>query len=63
MTEIEVIAEAALTLRPDVLVLCHGGPISMPADARYVRNRAPNCHGFYGAFSSERLPVDLAIKA
>ena len=62
-TEIEAIAEAALTLRPDVLVLCHGGPISMPEDARYVLDRAPNCHGFYGASSIERLPVELAIKA
>jgi len=63
VTEIEAIAEAALTLRPDVLVLCHGGPISMPEDARYVLDRAPNCHGFYGASSIERLPVELAIKA
>jgi len=63
VTEIEAIAEAALTLRPDVLVLCHGGPISMPEDARYVLDRAPNCHGFYGASSIERLPVEVAIKA
>jgi len=63
VTEIEAIAEAALTIRPDVLVLCHGGPISMPQDARYVLDRAPNCHGFYGASSIERLPVELAIKA
>jgi predicted TIM-barrel enzyme len=62
VTEIEAIAEAALTLRPDVLVLCHGGPISMPEDARYVLDRAPSCHGFYGASSIERLPVKLAIK-
>jgi predicted TIM-barrel enzyme len=63
VTEIEAIAEAALSLRPDVLVLCHGGPISMPEDARYVLDRAPNCHGFYGASSIERLPVEVAIKA
>ena len=63
VTEIEAIAEAALTLRPDMLVLCHGGPISMPDDARYVLDRAPDCHGFYGASSIERLPVELAIKA
>lgn len=63
VTEIEAIAEAALTIRPDVLVLCHGGPISMPEDARHVLDRAPNCHGFYGASSIERLPVELAIKA
>lgn len=63
VTKIEAIAEAALTTRPDVLVLCHGGPISMPEDARYVLDRSPNCHGFYGASSIERLPVELAIKA
>ena len=63
VVEIEAIADAALTLRPDVLVLCHGGPISMPEDARYILDRAPNCHGFYGASSIERLPVELAIKA
>ena len=61
--EIEAIAEAALTLRRDILVLCHGGPISMPEDARYVLDRSPNCHGFYGASSIERLPVERAIKA
>ncbi len=61
--EITAIAEAALTIRKDVLVLCHGGPISMPEDARYVLDRCPDCHGFYGASSIERLPVELAIKA
>ena len=63
VADIEAIAEAALTLRPDVLVLCHGGPISMPEDARYILDRVPNCHGFYGASSIERLPVEMAIKA
>ena len=63
VTEIAAIAEAALSIRQDVLVLCHGGPISMPEDARYVLDRCPDCHGFYGASSIERLPVELAIKA
>lgn len=63
VTEIEAIAEAARRVRPDILVLCHGGPISMPDDARHVLDRAPNCHGFYGASSIERLPVEIAIKA
>ena len=63
VTEIEAIAEAALALRPDVLVLCHGGPISMPEDARYILEHCQNCHGFYGASSIERLPVERAIKA
>jgi predicted TIM-barrel enzyme len=63
VAEIAAIAEAALTIRRDVLVLCHGGPISMPDDARHVLDRCPECHGFYGASSIERLPVELAIKA
>lgn len=63
VTEIAAIAEAALAIRPDVLVLCHGGPISMPEDAAYVLDRCHDCHGFYGASSIERLPVERAIKA
>jgi predicted TIM-barrel enzyme len=51
---------AARSVR-DVIVLCHGGPISMPADARYVLARAKACDGFYGASSMERLPTEVAI--
>jgi predicted TIM-barrel enzyme len=61
--EIAAIAEAARKVRDDVIVLCHGGPISMPEDARYILERVPGCHGFYGASSMERLPVEVAIKA
>lgn len=61
--EIEAIAVAAKAAKPDVIVLCHGGPIAMPEDAKYVLDRVPGCHGFYGASSMERLPVELAIKA
>jgi predicted TIM-barrel enzyme len=61
--EVGAIAEAARAVRGDVIVLCHGGPIAMPADARYVLSRVPACHGFYGASSMERLPVEIAIKA
>jgi predicted TIM-barrel enzyme len=61
--EIEVIAEAARKVRSDIIVLCHGGPISMPKDARYILERSPGCHGFYGASSMERLPAETAIKA
>ena len=45
--------------------LPHGpeNAISMPQDAAHVLDRAPNCHGFYGASSIERLPVEMAIKA
>lgn len=54
-------AQAAAEVRDDVLVLCHGGPISMPEDAGYVLSRTNRCHGFYGASSMERLPVERAL--
>ena len=54
---------AARAARPDVLVLCHGGPIAEPADATYVLQRAEGVHGFYGASSMERLPTEQALKA
>lgn len=60
--EIEAIAEAARSVRRDVIVLCHGGPISMPEDARFILERARGVHGFYGASSMERLPAEAAIR-
>ncbi len=54
-------AEAALKVRKDVIVLCHGGPISTPQDAEYVLANAAVCHGFYGASSMERLPAETAL--
>ncbi|SFN30570.1 Predicted TIM-barrel enzyme [Pseudonocardia ammonioxydans] len=54
-------AAAALEIRDDVLVLCHGGPIAMPDDAAYVLRTARVCHGFYGASSMERLPTERAL--
>ncbi len=63
VTQIDAIAAAARALRPDVIVLCHGGPIAMPDDARYIFDRCATCHGFYGASSMERLPVEQAIAA
>ncbi|MEO9339277.1 phosphoenolpyruvate hydrolase family protein [Mesorhizobium sp. SB112] len=59
--EIDAIAEAARSVRNDVIVLCHGGPVAMPDDAEYVLKRTANCHGFYGASSMERLPVETAL--
>ena len=61
--EVAAIAAAVRDVRRDAIVLCHGGPIAMPADARFILERVPGCHGFYGASSMERLPVELAIKA
>jgi predicted TIM-barrel enzyme len=54
-------AEAALAVRRDVIVLVHGGPVADPADAAFVMNNTRNCHGFYGASSMERLPVEVAL--
>ena len=48
-------------VRDDVLVLVHGGPVSSPDDAAYVLSRTRACHGFYGASSMERLPVERAL--
>lgn len=59
---IDTWAEAARSTRDDVIVLCHGGPISAPEDAAYVLSRTTNCHGFYGASSMERLPTERAIE-
>ena len=59
---VQAISDAARSVRRDVIVLCHGGPIAMPADAYFVLGRTNNVHGFYGASSLERLPVELAIK-
>jgi predicted TIM-barrel enzyme len=59
--EVSAIAEAGKAARNDLLVLCHGGPIATPEDARFVLERAPDVDGFYGASSMERLPTELAI--
>ena len=58
---VQEIADAAKSLNPEVIVLCHGGPISEPSDAEYVLHRTKGVHGFYGASSMERLPVEKAI--
>ncbi|MGI9390730.1 MAG: phosphoenolpyruvate hydrolase family protein [Boseongicola sp.] len=63
VAEVDAIAGAARSVREDVIVLCHGGPISMPDDAAYVLKNCDRCHGFYGASSAERLPTELAIRA
>jgi predicted TIM-barrel enzyme len=58
---IDAIAQAALAVRSDMIVLCHGGPIAEPADAAWVLGKTRQCHGFYGASSMERLPTEKAI--
>lgn len=56
-------SKAALKVRRDAIILCHGGPISMPEDAEYILKRCPDCQGFYGASSMERLPTEKALTA
>jgi predicted TIM-barrel enzyme len=54
-------AAAARRKRREVLVLCHGGPIATPDDARFILQHCPGCDGFYGASSMERLPTEVAL--
>ena len=54
-------AKAARSVNPDVLVLCHGGPVATPEDAHEVLKHCPGCNGFYGASSMERLPAEIAL--
>ena len=55
-------AAAARSVREDVMVLVHGGPVAMPPDAEYMLQNCEGVHGFYGASSMERLPVEQALK-
>jgi len=59
--DIKAIQEAARAVNQDIIVLCHGGPIAKPEDARFVLERCKGLHGFFGASSMERLPVEEAI--
>jgi predicted TIM-barrel enzyme len=54
-------AKAAREVNPSIIVLCHGGPIANPDDAAFILDNCPDCHGFYGASSMERLPVETAL--
>ncbi|GKW16180.1 hypothetical protein BSK71_16890 [Pectobacterium actinidiae] len=56
-------ADEAKAIRKDVIVLCHGGPISTPQDAQFIMDHCPQCDGFYGASSMERLPTETALTA
>jgi len=61
VTPIREWASAAREVNAQVIVLCHGGPIATPEDAAWILERCPECHGFYGASSMERLPVETAL--
>jgi predicted TIM-barrel enzyme len=58
---IDAWAAAALDVNPEILVLAHGGPVAEPEDAAFIMKHARKCHGFYGASSMERLPVERAL--
>ena len=51
-------AQTALRVNPEIIVLVHGGPVARPEDAQHVMDNTEYCHGFYGASSMERLPVE-----
>jgi len=58
---VQEICNAARDVNPEIIVLCHGGPIAMPEDAEYVLQNTDGVNGFYGASSVERLPVEQAL--
>jgi predicted TIM-barrel enzyme len=58
---VDRLAAAALAVKPDAIILVHGGPVAMPADAEFILKTAAICHGFYGASSMERLPTEIAL--
>ena len=58
---VQAMHDAAKQVKPDVLVLCHGGPISEPEDAQYILAHTRGVVGFFGASSIERLPTEVAI--
>jgi predicted TIM-barrel enzyme len=58
---VDRLAAAALAVRPDALILVHGGPVAMPQDAEFILKNTAVCHGFYGASSMERLPAEIAL--
>ncbi len=58
---IQAMRDAAVEVSPEILVLCHGGPIAEPEDAAYVLERTRGVVGFFGASSMERLPTEVAM--
>ena len=59
---VQAMHDAARTVRDDVLVLCHGGPIAEPDDAQFVLDHTDGVVGFFGASSIERLPTETALE-
>ena len=61
VVRVQALADAAKAVNPDILVLCHGGPLAEPADVAYLLQRTQGIVGFFGASSIERLPTEQAI--
>ncbi|XP_019424012.1 PREDICTED: uncharacterized protein LOC109333149 [Lupinus angustifolius] len=61
VVRVQAIADAAQRINPNAIVLCHGGPIAGPKEAEFILKSTKGVHGFYGASSMERLPVEQAI--
>ncbi len=59
---VQALCDAAKTVNPDIMVLCHGGPIAEPQDAQYVIARTHGVDGFFGASSIERFATEIGIK-
>ncbi len=60
--KVQELADAAKSVNPDILCLCHGGPIANPEDAQYVLDHTEGIVGFYGASSIERFPTEVGIR-
>ncbi|MDR0782361.1 MAG: phosphoenolpyruvate hydrolase family protein [Propionibacteriaceae bacterium] len=60
--KVQELADAAKTVNPNILCLCHGGPIANPDDAQYILNNTEGIVGFYGASSIERFPTEVGIR-
>ena len=60
--KVQEICDAARSIRPEVICLCHGGPLAMPEDVSFVLKNTEGVNGFYGASSMERLPTEVAIR-
>ncbi|MBO0803817.1 MAG: phosphoenolpyruvate hydrolase family protein [Nocardiopsaceae bacterium] len=63
VTRVQAMRDAAVAVNPEILVLCHGGPIAEPSDAAFVLSRTTGVCGFFGASSMERLPTERALTA
>lgn len=60
--KVQELADAAKSVNPDILCLCHGGPIANPTDAQYILDHTEGIVGFYGASSIERFPTEVGIR-